>query len=96
MTRQNSVASMGMNGGVALMDDKKSIIASIPEKKKEIKVEKRKRVDRYGEIVIDRKVQFDPLQYLFEPDWNLTAVPLQGAVKEGKLLSRSLSKGTLW
>ncbi len=64
-----------------------------PEKKREIKLERRKRVDRFGEVVIDRRVQLDSLRYQFEPEWNLTTIPLQGLVKESKLLSRSLSKG---
>lgn len=67
---------------------------SVVEKKKEVKVEKRKRIDRWGEIFIDRRVQYDSLRFPFEPDWNLAPAPLQGIAREGKLLSGSLPKGT--
>lgn len=65
------------------------------EKKREIKVEKRKRIDRYGQLVLDRRVNYEPIRYSYEPDWNLTPLPLHASLKEGKLLSRSLSRGIL-
>jgi len=61
------------------------------EKKREAKIEKRRRVARWGEVFIDRKVVHESLRFPFEPDWNLSPLPLQGVFKEGKL--RSLSKG---
>ena len=79
-------------------EERMKAMLSAREKEPEIKrtvVEVRKRIDRYGYIVNDRKVLSGPLmlKYPFEPEWNLTPTPLQGLFKEYRMLSRSSSKG---
>lgn len=67
----------------------------VPEKRK-LEVEKRRRVDRFGGLVIDRKTRTETLQYPFDPQRPLTPTALQNNLSTEVLATRGLSKGSLY
>lgn len=72
-------------------DDHKKIVL---EKPKMISVESKKRIDHFGQLVIDRKVKYDAMWSPFEPEQMLLSIPIQKVKKENILMTRGLSKGT--
>jgi hypothetical protein len=60
------------------------------ESPKRVKMETAKRIDRYGQPVIDRKLLHSSLYSPFTPDYNLVGVPLQQIPKG---LAKSFMQG---
>lgn len=69
-------------------------VPAVPEKRK-LEIEKRRRIDRFGELVIDRRIQAEGLQYPFDPQRPLIPTLIQSGSSGEKLLARSFSKGNL-
>ena len=72
------------------MIEEKKISAVQVESPKRIKMELSKRIDRYGQPVVNRKLLHSSLHDPFTPDYNLIGTPLQQIPKE---LAKSFVQG---
>lgn len=66
---------------------------TVPEKKK-LKLRQIKRLDRFGQFVVDRKLQDEFLSYPFDPQRCLTPTSTQSALEHERLSLSNTSKGS--
>jgi hypothetical protein len=68
----------------------------VVEKKKKLKVVKRKRIDHFGELVINRKVNSSSLQSSFDPQELLKPTSVRSGSTYETIISKSAIIGTLY
>ena len=65
------------------------------EKPKKLCVDTRKRIDHFGQLVIDRNIQYDPLWSPFEPKCFLKPVPIT-KINNEKAAIKSFTKSIVF